>query len=868
MGPTEEANRSEIVVAGRARCKEEVLAEATAFVRQNGGNPGDQSLVLAHCKIQFGKHQGQRFLWLLENSLGYTSQIREVGEAVEVYQKKQAMLQEAQRTGDSGCLMVEFGDFKATAASRGPALAPPRVPGPAAAPAPPALWTPGQVSHPPAELPGYWKEQLLSFQQDWIRKTLFRANTKTGKPELTPHPNFWWYPPQPPTVFTQPPASPDIFFCRPLFLWMPLKMWSIPLVCVQPACSNHKLTAAGIYRTVRKVLDIDGWYDMATEYLECKGCKKKYPAWSEDILGQLDMGHRRTFPAILTYRYSCDYRVVIMMRERTRGNSVTQLHKKLQEQHTSAWSRRTLKYLTVCEPFTDSSITEPPVFSAPPPLPPIPKPKWLLSVYARDVLSRLPEVKAKITSVFGSVLKMDSTKKVTKKLAGAAANTAGWCSNVGNEHGQVLVSVLTAAEGHGLWPMAAGLMKRYREAGVAPPAIMYVDRDCCSPHAHGQSQVRAMFAEWDELQVRLDIWHFMRRFAAGVITEAHQLYGTFMTRLSRCIFELDPEDVAALRLAKQGELQARGAGPVSEKALDKLITRKELSLHCRKRTRGVEETTRRIRALIEEMDSEKGRDTLGVPLLDHERIQQVWIDQQRHIACIEDPEGFPLYQKTGTLKKGGVELRCYRCARGSTSLESFHLHLNRFIPGTSASDAHFQAYLLEGLMRWNQDRMDEAVGGKTDLRTYSSAEREAMDRLSRKVLKTSLDEHYQPPGAYTGELLGMEYLYSQSGKSLSVMDNPEEEDRLVEQMDDEVVQDEGFVEEEPEDLTVPVLYDAIETVPVHSSGSQAFNPCPSAPGPSSLQPPTSSQGQLRPTHPPQQSPQLRPAQPPLHQSFI
>lgn len=190
-----------------------------------------------------------------------------------------------------------------------------------------------------------------------------------------------------------------------------------------------------------------------------------------------------------------------------------------------------------------------------------------------------------------------------------------------------------------------------------------------------------MFIEWDELQVRLDIWHFMRRFAAGVITEAHQLYGTFMARLSRCIFELDPDDVAALRLAKQGELQARGAGPVSEKALDKLITRKELALHCRKRTRGVEETTWRIKALIDEMDSEKGRDTLGVPLLDHERIQQVWIDQQRHIACIQDPEGFPLYQKTDTLKKGGVELSCYRCARGSTSLESFHLHLNRFIPG-------------------------------------------------------------------------------------------------------------------------------------------------------------------------------------------
>ncbi|KAK5618225.1 hypothetical protein CRENBAI_020851 [Crenichthys baileyi] len=95
---------------------------------------------------------------------------------------------------------------------------------------------------------------------------------------------------------------------------------------------------------------------------------------------------------------------------------------------------------------------------------------------------------------------------------------------------------------------------------------------------------------------------------------------------------------------------------------------------------------RRIKELINEMDSEKKRDTVEVPLLDHECIQQVWKDQQRHSASIQDPEGFPLYLKTGTLKNGGVELCCYWCARGSTSLEFFHLHLNRFISGTSASD--------------------------------------------------------------------------------------------------------------------------------------------------------------------------------------
>ncbi|XP_057698259.1 uncharacterized protein LOC130919501 [Corythoichthys intestinalis] len=56
------------------------------------------------------------------------------------------------------------------------------------------------------------------------------------------------------------------------------------------------------------------------------------------------------------------------------------------------------------------------------------------------------------------------------------------------------------------------------------------------------------------------------------------------------------------------------------------------------------------------------------------------------------------------------------------------------------------------------------------------------------------------------------------------MENPEDEDRLVEQMDDEEVQDEGFLEEEPIDLTVPVLYDTIETVPQPSTSSQGLPP--------------------------------------------
>ena len=85
-----------------------------------------------------------------------------------------------------------------------------------------------------------------------------------------------------------------------------------------------------------------------------------------------------------------------------------------------------------------------------------------MSVYARDILSRLPQLLATCTAIFGSVLKIDSTKKVCKKLQGTAAGSASWCTNVGNERGEVLVSLLTESEGlEGLHPMATGIIRRF-----------------------------------------------------------------------------------------------------------------------------------------------------------------------------------------------------------------------------------------------------------------------------------------------------------------------------------------------------------------------------------------------------------------------
>jgi len=156
--------------------------------------------------------------------------------------------------------------------------------------------------------------------------------------------------------------------------------------------------------------------------------------------------------------------------------------------------------------------------------------------------------------------------------------------------GQVLMSVLTASEGVGLWPMINGVVDRYDRAGEPPAQAIYVDRDCC-----GDSQLRRWFHAWPNMAFRLDIWHFMRRFSMGCSTDSHILYSTFMKRLSKAIFEWSAEDLEALRQAKRLELMTQHMmeAPTREDIV-RWMTKSELATYCRRRTRGTEETTRLI----------------------------------------------------------------------------------------------------------------------------------------------------------------------------------------------------------------------------------------------------------------------------------
>ena len=213
----------------------------------------------------------------------------------------------------------------------------------------------------------------------------------------------------------------------------------------------------------------------------------------------------------------------------------------------------------------------------------------------------------------------------------------------------------------------------------------------------GPSKYQVLFSAWGNL-IPLDICHFMRRLAFGCTSEAHPLYGVFMSQFSGCIFEWDDRDYNRLLAAKKGQLKASGVKSPSDYAVQNALNKTELA-NCKRQTRGTMDTIRHIESMILSLTG--CTDRLGVTILKDE-ITDIWKEKKRHVRCIQDPAGFWLYAKVNELTKGGLCLPVYGC----TSVESFHYYLLNFIPGTSANSVYFQAYLLDGICRWNALRKD------------------------------------------------------------------------------------------------------------------------------------------------------------------
>ncbi|KAL8574946.1 hypothetical protein ACOMHN_052111 [Nucella lapillus] len=642
-------------------------------------------------------------------------------------------------------------------------------------------------------LPTGWRTDLSEQDHRWVSEAIFRWSSD-GRPVLNEGrlDRVWFEPPVPDLCLCRSP-KPDLYFTHRLCLWMPRTLWKCSFRCPRETCKGGELTSTGVHPSVRRVLDVDSQYYLATEGVQCPRCKGRWVCWSGQLLRQMEPAYRAQFPAVVTPRLACDVKVVKLMRLRKANNSHEELLRSLEEQHAEKYLRQVSLYLNDYSSFCRTARFSAVIAASPaipPPMDTLPTRPRLRAVYCRDLCDRLEGNQAAVTSLFGSVLKLhsskkecnfsilfmsmfgtvlklDSSKKITQKLQGYNNTTSAWSTNVANEHGQVLTSVLTNQEsGKDLTDMMLGLQLRYSQSGVAPPQLLYVDCNCCSGGLHSM-----LYPRWSSTTICLDAWTFIKPIAATVTTKTHPLYPKFMSDLSSAIFAWDEGDLKKLFEAKKAKLQGEGFLRVSDGDVVRRISCKDLAAHCRRYTRGEKETECRLGDLLETYCSEQGKDARGIPLLNRDHAWHVWHEQECHVACIQDPPDIRLYTQTGTTTMGGFCLPVYRCARGLTSLDRFHLHLSRFLSGACGSAVHYQAWLVEGVAGWNRNRASVSggpVAGRSGqpMRTHDSQLMHTVNRLSAQVFGVPLLPELGAQPKHTGEEMGLEYLLSQNGDTL------------------------------------------------------------------------------------------------------
>ncbi|XP_052459093.1 uncharacterized protein LOC128017688 [Carassius gibelio] len=240
------------------------------------------------------------------------------------------------------------------------------------------------------------------------------------------------------------------------------------------------------------------------------------------------------------------------------------------------------------------------------------------------------------------------------------------------------------------------------------------------------------------------------------------------------------------------------------------------------------ETALVIESILAEFQGPAGLDIDGIHLFKSpEAVDAHWVVASKHLSCMQDPPGIPLYVSVKVVVMNGVRLNKHKCRRGSNSLEGLHAHLFNAVPSQRCGIMPFQVYLVSFAMQWNHRMASLRVAGGHGRQT-SCLDARQIQRVNQQaevlfgkehVLEPNFAAPMPVPEAYEHpdeeELLGVEYAmcqstsftardyYVQKVEEEQSREEEEEDDESAEQEDDEMA-DEGLgmssdTEEDPID---------------------------------------------------------------------
>ena len=244
--------------------------------------------------------------------------------------------------------------------------------------------------------------------------------------------------------------------------------------------------------------------------------------------------------------------------------------------------------------------------------------------------------------------------------------------------------------------LAAGGMSTAHHSGGLQSMHQALNESC----AHDGAMAPVNAACKPALQrVKLDPFHFLKRYS-DVVPKSSPLFGVFTNCMRGALFINDEEEMEVHR----DFLVARGMQREDADALGNSYFAK----HVRRWIPPPDELFTRIEAVFQFFASLKFP-AAEVPLIS-EKAREVHANQMQHVlnGCLSDVPGLSMCHVIGFNSYGMPK---YRCERGSSQLEGYHVHLRECIRARHLSPELADAILQEFNFRWNANAASKNLYG-------------------------------------------------------------------------------------------------------------------------------------------------------------
>ncbi|KAK3567644.1 hypothetical protein QTP86_020423, partial [Hemibagrus guttatus] len=188
-----------------------------------------------------------------------------------------------------------------------------------------------------------------------------------------------------------------------------------------PVQTYKDITGLRKKRRVRHICDVSSWYTMLTEVLCCGPCTKAARSgegstvgrWLASITADSICTQINLHILTVTLFTDVDKSVVRLLHDRTEGNTMVNVWRQIQENHFEEYLHHKGLYTTLMSLVEPRGIVSAMGhrFQAPPPPRELPSARLLRHAFLLAEANNVEDYRSQILSVFGTVLKMDSTKK-------------------------------------------------------------------------------------------------------------------------------------------------------------------------------------------------------------------------------------------------------------------------------------------------------------------------------------------------------------------------------------------------------------------------------------------------------------------------